>query len=182
MRRSWMRLSVVFAASALSSSVGIPSLGLGVIANVASASTIPACSGENFAGGWVGQNGATGTSIEDLAFINDGHNTCRLAGYPTIQGYRNGREYPLAAGHLKDQPFDISPTIAGPRMSAEMVLTTSDSCNAMNTGNQTAIKKVIAENTYTVSVKFPHSNDPIYIYGLSINVACGLNITGLGWR
>jgi hypothetical protein len=65
----------------------------------------------------------------DLAFINDGHKTCRLAGYPTIQGYRNGREYQLAAGHLKNQPFDFSPTIVAPRMSTEMVLTTSAVCN-----------------------------------------------------
>jgi hypothetical protein len=33
-----------------------------------------------------------------------------------------------------------------------------------------------------VGVKFPHSNDEIYIYGLSVDVACGLNITQLGWR
>ena len=182
MRRPLMRLSAVLAASALCFAFGIPSLGLGSTANVSSGATIPVCGGGNFVGGWVGRNGATGTSIMDLAFINDGHNTCRLTGYPTIQGYRNGREYTLAAGHLKDQPFDISPTIVAPRMSAEMVLTSSASCNALNTGNQTAIKKVIAKNTYTVSVKFPHSNDAIYIYGLSIDVACGLNITELGWR
>jgi hypothetical protein len=177
-----MRLSAVFAASALWFAAGVPPLDAGGVANMTPASTIPFCGGENFVGGWVGQNGATGTSIEDLAFINDGHVTCRLAGYPTIQGYQNGLEYPLTAGHLKDQVFDISPTTLGPRMSAEMVLTTSASCNAMNSGNQTAIKKVIAKDTYTVSVKFPHSNDPISIYGLNVNVACGLNITGLGWR
>ena len=179
MRRLSMRMSVAFATSALWFAVGIPSLGLGSGANLASASTIPVCIGSNFMGGWVGKNGATGTSIFDLAFINVGHDTCRLAGYPTIQGYR---EYPLSAGHLKDQPFDISATIVAPRMSGEMVLTTEALCNALNTGNQTAIKKVITNHTYTVSVKFPHSNDPIYIYGLSIDVACGLNITGLGWR
>lgn len=182
MRRSSMRLSAALAASTLWLAFGVPSLGVESIANVSSAATVPVCGGGNFVGGWVGRNGATGTSIMDLAFVNEGHNTCRLSGYPTVQGYRNGREYPLAVGHLKGQLFDISPTIVGPRMSAEMVLTTSDSCNALNTGNQTQINKVIAKNTYTVSVKFPHSNDPIDIYGLNIDVACGLNVTELGWR
>ncbi|HUY42652.1 MAG TPA: DUF4232 domain-containing protein [Acidimicrobiales bacterium] len=182
MRFPKVRLSAVFAASALWLVVGIPSLGLGISANLASASTIPLCGGNNFVGGWVGVNGAGGTSIFDIAFINEGHNTCRLTGYPTIQGYRNTREYSLAVGHMKDSPFGISSTIVAPRMSAEMVLTTSALCDALNSGSRTAIEKVIAKNTYTVSVKFPHSNDPIYIYGLSIDVACGLNSTQVGWR
>lgn len=133
-------------------------------------------------GGWVGQNGATGTSIYNLAFINDTHKTCRLAGYPTIQGYRNGREYHLAVGHLKGQLFDLLPTVVAPRMSGEMDLTTSASCNALNSGNRTAVKNIIAKNTYSVSIEFPHSTYPIFIDGLSIDVACGLNITGVGWR
>jgi hypothetical protein len=182
MRLPKARSSVVFAASALWLVVGIPSLGSGSSAQMASASTIPPCIGSNFVGGWVGANGAGGTTILDLAFINEGHATCRLTGYPTIQGYRNTREYPLVAEHLKDQTFDISPTIVAPRMSGEMVMTTSALCDALNSGNRTAINKVIAKDTYTVSVKFPHSNDPIYIYGLSVDVACGLDITQLGWR
>jgi Protein of unknown function (DUF4232) len=149
---------------------------------VASAATLPLCRGNNFLGGWVGQNGATGTFIIDLAFINDGHSTCRLAGYPTIQGYRNGREYPLVAGHLKSQLFDILPTVVAPRMSGEMIVTTSASCNALNSGSRAAINTVIAHNTYSISVTFPHSRYPIFIDGLSVDVACGLNITGVGWR
>jgi hypothetical protein len=181
MRRPMIKMSAVFAAAALWLVVGVPSLGSGSSA-LASGSTTPLCSGNNFVGGWVGVNGAGGTSIFDLAFINEGHAACRLTGYPTIQGYRNSREYPLVAGHVKDSPFDISPTIVAPRMSGEMVLTTSALCDALNSGNRTAIKEVIAKDTYTVSVKFPHSNDPIYIYGLSVDVACGLDITQVGWR
>lgn len=160
--------------------VGVPIFDSLTIA--ASASTAPPCGGKNFLGGWVGQNGATGTLIYDLAFINDGHGTCRLAGYPTIQGYRNGHEYRLAAGHLKSQLFDILPTVVAPRMSGEMVLTTSESCNALNGGNRTVINKVIANNTYSVSIEFPYSKEPIFIDGLNIDVACSLNISGVGWR
>ena len=178
--RPSLRFSV-FIASALWLAAGIPTFG-GSTASVASASPIPLCGGSNFVGGWVGKNGAGGTSIFNLAFINESHATCRLTGYPTIQGYRNSRQYPLVAGHIKGRPFNIAPTIVAPRMSGEMVLTTYALCNALNTGDHATIQKVIAKNTYTVSVKFPHSNVPIYIDGLNIDVACGLDITPLGWR
>ena len=170
----------VSAILALGLGVGITTLG--TVSSVASASTIPLCGGSNFLGGWVGQNGAGGTLIIDLAFINNSHETCRLAGYPTIQGYRNGREYHLVAGHINGRLFDIFPTVVAPRMSGEMVLTTSASCNALNSGSRTTINKVMAKNTYTISLEFPQSNVPIFINGLSIDVACGLNVTGLGWR
>lgn len=176
------RLRVVVAAFSLGTTFMVPSLGLAGGAKVAFAATIPRCGGANFVGGWVGKNGATGTSTVELAFVNQGHQTCRLGGFATIQGYRNGREYPLAAGHLKSQVFDISPTIVGPQMSGEMVITTSGLCNALNSGNRSDINRVIAKNTYTVSVKFPHSNTAVDIFGLHIDVACGLNISAVGWR
>lgn len=177
-----MRLLAATAVSAFSLLLGVPTLGSGDNAAVASASAIPDCSGKAFWGGWVGKNGATGTSIFDVAFINDGRTTCRLAGYPKIQGYRNGREYALVVGHIKGTLFGLSPTTVAPRMSGEMVLTTGALCNALNIGSQSKIKKVIAENSYTVSVTFPNSNDKVYVYGLTLDVACGLNITQLGWK
>jgi len=176
------RLSTVFVVSAISMMLGTPSINQGGGANKASASTIRLCNGSNFVGGWVGAEGAGGLSIFDIGFINEGHETCRLAGYPTIQGYKNGREYLLMTKHVTNHTFAISSTIVAPRMSGEMVITTSALCDALNTGSRTTIKKVIAKDTYTVGVKFPHSNDEIYIYGLSVDVACGLNITQLGWR
>jgi hypothetical protein len=177
-----LRIPPVSVAALLALSVAVGAPISGSFASATSASTVPLCGGTNFLGGWVGQNGAFGTSIYDLAFINDTHKTCRLSGYPTIQGYRNGHEYHLTAGHLRNQIFDLLPTVVAPRMSGEMVLTTSASCNALNSGNRTAINSVIAKNTYAVSIEFPHSPDPIFIDGLSIDVACGLNITGVGWR
>jgi hypothetical protein len=149
---------------------------------VASASAIPTCNGQNFWAGWVDKNGAGGTSIFDVAFVNDGRTTCRLSGYPKIQGYRNGREYTLTAGHVKGNPFDIAPTTVKPRMSGEMVFTTEALCNALNTGSRSKINKVIAENSYTVSVTFPNSTAKMYVYGLTLDVACGLDITPVGWR
>jgi hypothetical protein len=182
MRRPYLKLSAVIAASGLSLVFGFPPLGSESHTLAASGVTVPFCSGSNFVGGWVSTNGAGGMSFFEVAFINEGNTTCRLTGYPTIQGYRNNREYPLTVGHMGDSLFDIVPTVVAPRMSGEMVLATSAFCDALNTGSHAAIQKTIVKNTYTVSVKFPHFNDPISIDGLRVDVACGLDITQVGWR
>lgn len=78
---------------------------------------------------------------------------------------------------------DIYPTVVAPRMSAVMVLTTYDECNALNSGGRSRIQAVIAKDTYhEVSVKFANSNDPIYVFGLTLDVACGVNVTRVGWK
>jgi hypothetical protein len=156
-------------------------LGAGPDSAVASGSSIRACGGGSFWGAWVGKNGATGTNIYELAFINRGHTSCHLGGYPTVLGYRDGRGYALKAGHLNGKLFDLSPTVVGPRMSGEMVLTTRNDCNALNTGSRRQIEKVIDDNSYEVSINFPHSTAAVIVYGLDVDVACGLNITELGW-
>ncbi len=181
MRKTSCRSSVISTVCALVIVIAVPSFTIAGLSNAAFASNVPRCGGVNFVGGWVGKNGATGTSIFELAFVNDGHLTCRLAGYPTIQGYRNGHQYPLKTGHLKGAIFLVHPTVVRPQMSAEMVVTTSGLCPALNSGNRANINKVIADNTYTLSVKFPESNTAIPIYGLDVDVACGLNVTALGW-
>ncbi len=182
MRHLLTRAGAIAVATGLCLLSGVPTIGHVGAPGPASASTPATCSGGDFVGGWVGKNGATGTSIFVVAFVNEGRTTCRLAGYPTIQGYRDGRRYPLHAQHITSQPFGLSPTVVGPQMSGELVLTTSGLCNALNSGGRAKINSEIADNTYAVSVEFPHSNDPIYIYGLNLDVACGLDVTGLGWR
>ncbi len=162
--------------------VGLPAFGMGNGTVHANAASPADCSGSNFLGAWVGVNGATGTSIYQVAFINDGHTTCRLAGFPKILGYRDGREYTLTTGHIRSQVFDISPTVVAPRMSGLMVLTTSALCNSLNSGDRSSIQRVIARSTYGVRVEFPHSSVPVEVHGLNLDVACGLNVTALGWR
>jgi hypothetical protein len=63
-----------------------------------------------------------------------------------------------------------------------MVITTSDNCNALNSGNRTEINAAISKNTYSVSVTFPGFKNSVYVYGLVLDVACGIKITELGWR
>jgi hypothetical protein len=179
---SSIRKVSVIAGSVFLLAVGLPFLGTVSGEPPAAATSVPSCRGNDFLGAWVGKNGATGTSIFQVAFINNGPAACRLAGYPTIQGYRNGRQYPLKAEDIEGQEFQLSPTIVARRMSGEMFITTSALCNPLNTGGQSTIKKEIARTTYSVSVKFPHSDYPVDVYGLHLTIACSLDITQLGWR
>jgi Protein of unknown function (DUF4232) len=182
MKLTLMRKVFAVAGTGVLFTFGFPLFGPSSGSLPAVASSVPLCRGNDFLGGWVGTNGATGTSIFQVAFVNNGSTTCRLAGYPTIVGYRDGREYPLKVGHLKGKVFDLSPTVVAPRMSAQMIITTSASCNALNTGGQSTIKKVIARTTYSVGVRFPGSKYPIAVLGLNVDVACGLDVTQIGWR
>lgn len=162
---------------------GIPVSSCFTTATSASAVSVPACSGANFWGGYVGSNGEAGSLVYTVAFINAGHTTCRLSGYPTVRGYKNGHEYSLKAGHLNDGPFDIMPTILAPQMSGALVLMTATDCNALNAGGQRSIQKDTVSHTYRdISIEFPKSTDQIYINGIDIDVACGLSSTQLGWQ
>lgn len=68
-------------------------------------------------------------------------------------------------------------------MSGLLLRSTSDGCNALNVGGRPRIRKVIAKDTYTnVSIELPNSSDEIAINGLSVDIACGLEVSQLGWR
>lgn len=175
-----IRFSATISVVLMSFCAGVSNSGLW--SGSASASTFSTCAGNNFWGGWVGKNGAGGTSIFQVAFVNHGKNTCELSGYPKVQGYRNGHEFELAPSRLKSKLFNLAPTIVASRMSGEMYFTTSSSCNALNSGGRTAIEKAIADNTYSISVTFPLSNQKVYIYGLKLDLACGFSVTNLGWK
>jgi Protein of unknown function (DUF4232) len=168
---------------ALCLAAGVPISGYFANATLASAASIPACSGANFWGGYVGSNGEAGSVTYTVALINDGHTTCRLSGYPTVDGYKNGHEYSLSNGHLKDAPYHITATNLAPRMSGVLVLMTAVDCNALNTGGQTSIQKETIAHTYeNISIEFPNSTDRVYINGIDIDEACGLTSTQLGWQ
>jgi hypothetical protein len=78
---------------------------------------------------------------------------------------------------------NLSPSVLAPRMSGPLLLSTSDDCNAMNVVGQPRIGKIIVKNTYTnVSNELPNSSDEIAINGFSVDIACGLEFSQLGWR
>jgi hypothetical protein len=177
-----IRLLVATAISTLLLVPGTFALVPGEMAVAANAPKVAACNGNNFWAGLIGSSGASGNTFYTVALINEGHTTCRLAGYPTFHGMKDNRVFSIPAQHLNSQPFGISPTILAPRTSGELILTTGDVCDALITGGQMKIKKVMSENTYTnFSVTFPKSGVRVYVPGIDLDVACGLNTTELGW-
>jgi hypothetical protein len=163
--------------------VGLPVLSFG--ANESSASPVqPApCSGKSLSAGLVGSNGAGGTSFYDIALINVGRTSCRLSGYPKIEGTKGDETHELPTVHENVADLNIAPTILAPRMAGEIVLATDSECNALNSGGRVKITKAIAANTYTfLTFDLPDSAGSVIVQGLSLDVACGLGISQLGWK
>jgi hypothetical protein len=161
---------------------GTFALGSHDVAAATHPSTIAPCSGNDFWAGLVGSSGASGSTFYSVAIINTGHAACRLAGYPTFHGHKGNRVFSIPAQHLSDQSFGISPTILLWRTSGELILATSEVCNALILGGHAKIKKVMSENTYSnISITFPKSRIQVYVAGIVLDVACGLDTTELGW-
>jgi hypothetical protein len=148
----------------------------------ARASTIGMCSGNSFWAGLIGSSGASGNTFYTVALINEGRAACRLAGYPVIHGSKDNRVITISTTHLNSSGFGISATILASRTSGELILTTDDVCDALISGGQARIKKAMSANTYTdISIMFPKSKAQVYVPGLVLDVACGLDTTELGW-
>ncbi len=63
------------------------------------------------------------------------------------------------------------------------MLATGSLCNALNTGGRVKIQKVIAANTYTfLTFDLPDSAGSVIVQGLSLDIACGLGVSQLGWK
>ena len=156
---------------------------IGVASSVSSASNaLPApCSGVNLWAGLVGRNGAGGTSFYNVAFINVGHTSCRLSGYPKIEGTRGNETHELPAVHENVADLHLAPTVLAPRMAGELMLATGSLCNALNTGGRVKIQKVIAANTF-LTFDLPDSAGSVIVQGLSLDIACGLGVSQLGWK
>jgi hypothetical protein len=163
--------------------VGLPMIGVGASASYASHAQPAPCSGTNLWAGLVGSNGAGGTSFYNIAFINVGHTSCRLFGYPKIEGTRGNVTHELPAVHENVADVNLAPTVLAPRMAGELMLATGSECNALNTGGRIKINKVITANTYTFfTFDLPNSAGSVIVQGLSLDTACGLDISQLGWR
>jgi hypothetical protein len=183
MKQRSTRISFRLALTTFCIVVGVPMMNVG--ASVASASTphIAPCKGNNLWGAYVGRGAATGHFIYTIALINVGHTTCKLSGYPNIQGIRDNRTYTLDVNKHGTFAGNLPSTVLSPRISGELLLSTADDCNALNTGGITKIDKVAAANTYTnLTIELPNSNGDVYLSGIKVDIACGLEISQLGWK
>jgi hypothetical protein len=153
-------------------------------ATSAGASTqIAPCQGSDLWGAYISTGAATGNYIYNIAIINIGHTTCRLSGYPRIQGTRGSRTYDLQVARHGTFAGNLSPTVLAPRMIGELILSVADNCNALNTGGITKINEVAAANTYSnLTLKMPGAAGDVYLSGFKVDIACGLDVSRLGWN
>ncbi len=183
MKRRSIGLILRLALTAFCFAVGVPMTSAGT--SVASASTphVAPCKGDDLWGAYVGTGAATQNFIYTIALINVGHTTCELSSYPKIQGIRDNRTYTLHVTKHGTFAGDLPSTVLSPRMSGELLLSTADYCNALNTGGATKIDKVAAANTYTnLTIELPNSAGDVYLFGFKVDVACGLEVSQLGWK
>lgn len=149
----------------------------------AAASQIAPCQGGNLWGAYIDTGAATGNFVYNIALVNVGHISCRLNGYPGIQGMRGGRIYDLHVARHGTFAGNLAPTVLSPRMSGELILSVADNCNALNTGGISKIKKIAAANTYSnLTVKLPGAAGDVYLFGFKVDIACGLDVSRLGWK
>jgi hypothetical protein len=145
-------------------------------------SQVPLCTGSDLLGAYAGYGAATGNFIYDVVLINVGHTSCRLNGYPTIQGINGGRTFNLHISKHGTFAGNLLPTELSPRMSGRLLLSTADNCNALNLGGTSEIERVAAAHTYShVSIRLLGSALEVDVPGLTIDVACGLEVSRMGW-
>lgn len=145
-------------------------------------SQVPLCTGSELLGAYAGYGAATGNFIYDVVLINVGHTSCRLNGYPTIQGMKGARTFTLHISKHGTFAGNLLPTELPPRVSGRLLLSTADNCNGLNVGGTAEIERVAAAHTYShVSIKLRGSAQEVDIPGLTVDITCGLEVSRMGW-
>jgi hypothetical protein len=176
---SIIRLAVIAACL----SVALPMTGIGDSLALASTNRVAPCQGDNLWGAFVATGAATGNFIYTIALINVGDTSCRLNGYPRIQGMRNGRTFSLRLSRHGTFAGNLSPTTLSPRMSGKLLLSVADNCNALNTGGIAKVEKLAAADTYSnFTIRLPGTGGDVYVSGFKVDIACGLEVSRLGWN
>jgi hypothetical protein len=131
----------------------------------------------------VATGAGTGNFVYTIALINVSHTTCALSGYPKIQGMKGNRTYTLHISKHGTFAGNLPSTVLSPRMSGELLLSTADNCNALNTGGIAKIDKAAAINTYmSLTIELPNSDGDVHLSGFKVDIACGLEVSQLGWN
>jgi len=143
---------------------------------------VPLCTGTDLLGAYAGYGATTGNFIYDVILINVSHTSCRLYGYPSVQGMKGNRSYTLHVSKHGTFAGNLLPTKLSPRMSGRLLLSTADNCNALNIGGTSQIERVAAAHTYShLTIKLRGSAVEVDIPGLMIDIACGLEVSQMGW-
>jgi hypothetical protein len=100
-----------------------------------------------------------------------------------MQGMKGNRTFTLPISKHGTFAGNLPSTVLSPRMSGELLLSTADNCNALNTGGITKINEVAAADTYTnLTIELPNSDGDVYLSGFKVDIACGLEVSQLGWK
>jgi hypothetical protein len=152
-------------------------------ASASTTNSLESCHGRQLVGAFVRTGIWTGNLDTLIAITNVSNSTCRLGGYPTLIGIRDHQRYPLHVTSHGVLSSNLASTTLKPRMSGALIIGTGDACAALNQTNQAAIDAASASHTYTgLIVDLPNNGGAITVLGVSIDTACYLGESQLGWR
>jgi hypothetical protein len=144
-------------------------------AHAAAKHSVRACQGESLIGSITGSESGLGNGTYTFAIMNIGKSDCRLAGFPSLEGYRGQHFYSLPASHRYNLDAKLRPSTLKPRMSGAFVLNSTTGC--MPDGDQHQ-----AEHTYIeLAMILPDNRGSVTIPSLTLYVPCQLSESALGW-
>lgn len=178
-----LMVSVMVVAVCVTGSVTVLARSLDGTASASTTNSVESCHGRQLVGAFVRTGIWTG-NLDTLIFItNVSNSTCRLGGYPTLIGTRDNRRYPLHVTSHGVLSSNLAPTTLKPRMSGALIIGTGDACVALNQADQSANEAASAAHTDTgLIVELPNYGGAITVLGVSLDTACYLGESQLGWR
>lgn len=183
--RSQLRIAASVAALALACGVSTLALEGGASGQVSvsrSAGAVPQCRSVHLAGVFVRTGAAAGSLGSSIGIVNVGRVACRLGGYPGLEGVRDHHLFHLRINQHGTFAGNLDPTVLAPRVTGGLIIGTGDACNALNNPNRKVAAAVAAAHTYTtLYVELPDHHGTVAIFGGSIDTACGLQVSRLGW-
>ena len=180
--RSHLRIAASVATLTLA--CGVSSLALaggafGQVSKSQSTGAIPPCRSAHLAGVFVRTGAAAGSLGSMIGIVNVGTVACRLGGYPGLEGVRDHHLFHLRITEHGTFAGNLDSTVLAPRVTGGLIIRTVDACNALNNPNRCA---VAAAHTYTtLYVELPDHHGAVAVFGGSIDTACGLQVSRLGW-
>ena len=181
-RWTLVTVSVLAASCALGSVLITSQVGAQGRAPSQESRAIPECRGRALVGLSLGSGAGLGNVVNAVGVVNVGKTSCRLGGYPGLEGTRLGHAYTLVVSH-GTYFGNLSPTVLAPRVVGALLLATGDGCPALNQPNQDAVRAEIAAHTFTgVVIELPLHDGFVHVNGVRFDTACGFSSSRLGWR
>jgi hypothetical protein len=117
-----------------------------------------------------------------IGILNVGETSCRLGGYPGLEGVRDHHLSHLHITGLGTYSGNLEPVVLAPRITGALIVGTEDACPALNNPNQHKVAATAAAHTYTnLYVVLPDHGGSVLVRGAKIDTACGLWVSRLGW-